>query len=120
MDTFEWYADFEDIVPHLQDGLLEGENQRILVPGCGNSLLSEKLCTVLNQTKVTSIDFVPEIITKMQERNVSGVTYAVGDFLNLEYADGSFDVILDKGSFDAICLDSEAESKEKYSKYLEE
>ena len=120
MESFEWYADFEDLMPHFQDGLIEGENQRIFVPGCGNSLLSEKLCTVMNQTNVTSVDFIPEVVQKMNERNVSGVTYAEMDFLNMTYEDSSFDVVIDKGSFDAICLDDDANSEEKYSKYLSE
>jgi len=120
LDTFEWYADFETLLPHLQDGLIEGTAQRIFVPGCGNSLLSEKLCTGMNQTNVSSIDFVPEIVQKMNNKNVSGVTYTEGDFLALTFADNAFDVILDKGSFDAICLDTESESQEKYNKYLAE
>ena len=70
LDSFEWYADFEDLLPHFQEGLLEGTGQRIQVPGCGNSLLSEKLVTVMGQTNVTSNDFVPEVIAKMQERGV--------------------------------------------------
>ena len=120
MESFEWYADFEDLIPHLQDGLIQGDSQRILVPGCGNSLLSEKLCTVMNQTNVTSVDFISDVVVKMNERGVSGVTYAEMDFLNMTYEDNTFDTIIDKGSFDAICLDSEAESKDTYSKYLAE
>jgi len=26
LETFEWYADFEDLLPHFQDGLIQGEN----------------------------------------------------------------------------------------------
>ena len=58
-----------------------------------------------------SIDFIPEVVQKMNERNVSGVTYAEMDFLNLTHEDGSFDVVIDKGSFDAICLDVDDESE---------
>lgn len=56
----------------------------------------------------------------MSERNVSGVTYEVMDFLNMTYTDNSFDVVVDKGSFDAICLDDDPESEQKYTKYLNE
>ena len=90
------------------------------MPGCGNSLLSEKLCTVMNQTNVTSVDFIPEVVQKMNDKNVSGVTYAEMDFLNLTYEDSSYDIVIDKGSFDAICLDVDPESEQKYSKYLSE
>ena len=74
----------------------------------------------MNQTNVTSVDFVPEVVKKMQERNVSGVTYAEMDFFNMTYEDNSFDVVIDKGSFDAICLDDDPESEAKYTKYLSE
>ena len=25
MESFEWYADFEDLLPHFQEGLIQGE-----------------------------------------------------------------------------------------------
>ena len=56
----------------------------------------------------------------MNDRNVSGVTYAEMDFYNMTYEDSSFDVVIDKGSFDAICLDTDPESEQKYTKYLSE
>ena len=56
----------------------------------------------------------------MNERNISGVTYAEMDFLNMSYEDSCYDVVIDKGSFDAICLDTDSDSEEKYSKYLSE
>ena len=74
----------------------------------------------MNQTKVTSCDFVAEIVSKMNERGVSGVTYEEMDFLNMTYEDNTYDVVIDKGSFDAICLDNDPESEQKYTKYLSE
>ena len=74
----------------------------------------------MNLTNVTSCDFVPELVAKMNERNVPGVSYAVMDFLAMSYESNSFDVILDKGSFDAICLDVDPESETKFTKYLSE
>lgn len=74
----------------------------------------------MNQTNVTSVDFVADVVAKMNERGVSGVSYAEMDFLNMTYEDSSFDVVIDKGSFDAICLDADPESESKYTKYLAE
>ena len=65
----------------------------------------------MSQTKVTSNDFVPEVIEKMKQRGVEGVTYEVKDFLDTGYEANSFDVIIDKGSFDAICLNSDKDSE---------
>lgn len=72
----------------------------------------------MNQTKVTSCDFVPEIVTKMNARGISGVTYEVMDFTAMTYGENSFDAILDKGSFDAICLNDDPESEQTFTKYL--
>lgn len=74
----------------------------------------------MNQTNVTSVDFVADVVAKMNERGVSGVSYAEADFTDMKYEDSSFDVIIDKGSFDAICLDVDPESETKYTKYLAE
>jgi len=74
----------------------------------------------MNQTQVKSMDFVPEVVQKMNERGVSGVTYSTGDFLQMDFEDNSQDVVIDKGSFDAICLDTDPESEQKYTKYLSE
>lgn len=79
----------------------------MIVPGCGDSLLSEH--TSLMGHKVVSFDFEPGVITKMQQRK-SLVSYQVGDMLNMAYADNSFDVVLDKGSYDALCVDTESET----------
>jgi hypothetical protein len=38
---FEWYANFEDLLPYLKQFIRE--NQHILVPGCGNSDLSQNI-----------------------------------------------------------------------------
>lgn len=39
---------------------------RLLVPGCGDSLLSEKLALEMGYKNVVSIDFEPEVIARMQ------------------------------------------------------
>jgi len=58
---------------------------------------------------VVSFDFEPGVVSKMQQRK-SSVDYRVGDMLNMEFGDQSFDVVLDKGSFDALCVDNEKET----------
>lgn len=52
----------------------------------------------------------------MKERN-STVTYQVDDMLNMSYKDKEFDVCLDKGSYDALCVDEEKETQEKVTQY---
>lgn len=38
------------------------------------------------------------------------VDYRVGDMLNMDFENNSFDIVLDKGSFDALCVDNEIET----------
>ena len=79
-------------------------------------MLSEH--TSLMGHKVVSFDFEPGVISKMQQRK-SLVEYQVGDMLNMAFADNSCDVVLDKGSFDALCVDIEIETQKKVSMYCE-
>ncbi len=83
--SFEWYADFKDLKPYLTQ--LIPANSTVVVPGCGDSLLSEH--TSLMGHSVVSFDFEPGVISKMQQRK-SKVDYRVGDMLAMEFADNSF------------------------------
>lgn len=47
---------------------LKDKDQRILVLGCGNSLLSEKMHLKMGINKITSIDFEEAVVRKMQHR----------------------------------------------------
>lgn len=66
-DSFEWYAEWpqlqEPLLPHLS-----GEAQ-ILIPGCGNSKLSEHLYDA-GCRNITNIDFSKVVISDMLRRNV--------------------------------------------------
>lgn len=65
---------------------------------------------------VISFDFEEGVILKMKE-NKSAVDYQVDDMLKMSYKDQQFDVVLDKGSFDALCVDQETETQEKVTLY---
>ena len=41
---------------------------KILVPGCGDSLMSEKMTTEFKSFNVRSVDFEPETLKRMQDR----------------------------------------------------
>lgn len=58
---------------------------------------------------VVSFDFEPGVIEKMKQRK-SAVDYQVDDMLHMSYKDQEFDVVLDKGSYDALCVDTEKET----------
>lgn len=39
--------------------------------------------------------------------------------LNMDFENNSFDIVLDKGSFDALCVDNEIETQKKVSLYCD-
>ena len=74
----------------------------------------------MGQRKVISIDFESKTISKMKAKGIEGVEFLEMDFLELKYEEGSFDYIVDKGSFDALCCDASPETQQKVQKYLSE
>ena len=54
----------------------------------------------------------------MNDRAVVGVNYQVMDMLDMKFEDNSFDVVIDKGSFDALCCDKTESTREKTIQYL--
>ncbi|CAH8362673.1 unnamed protein product [Eruca vesicaria subsp. sativa] len=109
-DSFEWYAEW----PQLRDSLLpllqasspsssDGSLQ-ILVPGCGNSRLSEHLYDA-GLRDVTNVDFSKVVISDMLRRNIRSrpeMRWRVMDITKLQLGDESFDTVLDKGALDAL------------------
>ena len=105
------------LIPHMIP------TDEVLVVGCGNSalrsfLLHSELLELLilvifsedinraDGNPVTSIDFsdvvIEEMKTKTQEN--PALTFSVMDMLEMDFEDGKFDVVLDKGALVKICF----------------
>ncbi|KAH7833760.1 hypothetical protein Vadar_009400 [Vaccinium darrowii] len=109
-DSFEWYAEWPQLKEPLLTHLLsqtpppEAASVQILVPGCGNSRLSEHLYDA-GFRDITNIDFSKVVISDMLRRNVRsrpGMRWRVMDMTNMQFVDETFDVVLDKGGLDAL------------------
>lgn len=106
-DSFEWYAEW----PQLRDPLISligapspSPPPHILVPGCGNSRLSEHLYDA-GFHGITNVDFSKVVISDMLRRNVRDrpdMRWRVMDMTSMQFMDGTFDVVLDKGGLDAL------------------
>lgn len=104
---------------------MKKQDQKVLVPGCGNSELSEKLVQAMGMKDVLSIDFEQEVVKAMQEKQPedtkAALKYAKMDMTDMKGVDsGSIGVVVDKGSFDAICSEDDEASKAKANAYLNE
>lgn len=107
-DAFEWYAEWDQLrdllVPLLQELSSSSPSLQILVPGCGNSSLSEHVYDAGFQS-ITNIDFSKVVISNMLRRNVRDrphMRWRVMDMTQMQIVDETFDVVLDKGGLDAL------------------
>ncbi|KAJ6302356.1 hypothetical protein OIU77_016443 [Salix suchowensis] len=101
-DSFEWYAEWTELHHPLLSLLAgNGENPssspplQILVPGCGNSKLSENLYDA-GFREITNIDFSKVVISDMLKRNVRdrpGMRWRVMDMTQMKVEDESFDYL---------------------------
>jgi len=69
---------------------------------------------------VKSIDFEENVIKKMNNRGVAGVEYSVMDVQKMTFDSSSFDYVIDKGTFDALCSDRTIETTTNVFAYLNE
>ncbi|KAH0739845.1 hypothetical protein KY290_038550 [Solanum tuberosum] len=111
-DAFEWYAEWSQLkepllsnltIPSSNDAVSAKELQ-ILVPGCGNSKLSEYLYDE-GFCNITNVDFSKVVISDMLRRNIRArpvMKWRVMDMTNMQFAKESFGAVLDKGGLDAL------------------
>ncbi|XP_074276180.1 uncharacterized protein LOC141599940 [Silene latifolia] len=110
-DSFEWYAEWTQLKPPLISLLsssssagISPDKLQILVPGCGNSRLSEHLYDA-GFHDITNVDFSKVVISDMLRRNVRDrpkMRWRVMDITDMQFSDATFDIILDKGGLDAL------------------
>ncbi|XP_078524130.1 EEF1A lysine methyltransferase 4 [Lissotriton helveticus] len=90
-------------------GLLEAQlrtEDRLLVLGCGDSSLSYDLFQK-GYTSITNIDYSPVCIEAMsrQHADCHGMAWTVMDARALAFPNESFDVVLEKGTLDAMMVE---------------
>jgi len=71
--------------------------------GCGNSALSEAMYDA-GWRNIVNVDYSPKVISTMADRHASclSMTWQVMDVLDLQYPAASFDLVIDKGTMDAM------------------
>ncbi|XP_040284447.1 EEF1A lysine methyltransferase 4 [Bufo bufo] len=100
----EWFGDYHDFAHLARRELRPGT--RGLVLGCGTSSLSAALHKE-GVRPLVSIDYSPVCIKEMAQRhaNVADMTWMVMDARHLQFPDGTFDMVIEKGTLDAMMVD---------------
>ncbi|KZT43228.1 S-adenosyl-L-methionine-dependent methyltransferase [Sistotremastrum suecicum HHB10207 ss-3] len=99
-DWFKTYADISEIIHQI----IPDRASRILMLGCGNSTLSEEMYDD-GYENIVNIDYSSVLIENMKhihEEARPKMTWLEMDIRALQFEDDSFDVVLDKGTMDAL------------------
>ncbi len=110
---FDWYTDFS-CMRHVVLPLISHDS-KVLNVGCGNSRFAESLAT-LGYGRVTSVDISDVCINRMKERYASStdkrlreMRWIQADGADLRgFKDGEFDLVVDKGTIDALVCGEES------------
>ena len=106
-DWFRSYRDSHQLREALERGIGPvSSSPRILVVGCGNSLLSQDLYEA-GYSHIESVDFSPQCISLMREQNKARPTmrWSCMDVRHMDQLSASsFDVVVDKGTMDALMV----------------
>jgi len=114
---FEWFQGFVELKEHLEK--IIPKKSKILQIGCGNSTLGEDMFEV-GYHDIINIDYSREIITHKQQNNVNKLVFLEMDVTELKFEDGTFDYVLDKGTFDAMFCFGEKNNEEMVNKMTKE
>jgi len=113
-DPFDWYQKYDALSTLFKKYLKPVD--KILMVGCGNSRLSEDMHKD-GFKNITNIDISNAVIKAMEQKSKDheGMTYKTIDATNMpEFANGSFDAAVDKGTLDAIlCGESSIANADK-------
>ncbi|XP_047510251.1 eEF1A lysine and N-terminal methyltransferase homolog [Pieris napi] len=117
--AFEWYGEYLELCTYLHKYIKQTD--KILIPGCGNSSLSADLYDV-GLKQITNIDVSEVVIRQMKAKNVarSEMTFTCMDAMKTTFEDDEFNVVLDKGTLDALMPDESEDTIANIDNYFKE
>ncbi|KAJ2745920.1 hypothetical protein GGI20_001799 [Coemansia sp. BCRC 34301] len=103
--TFDWFKSYKDLKP-LFGKHIGSKDVRILMLGCGNSLLSSDMYDD-GYHNIVNVDYSDVVIGQMRQRSKHqpGMTWEVMDVRALNLDDSSVNIAIDKGTLDALMCD---------------
>ncbi|XP_054285065.1 eEF1A lysine and N-terminal methyltransferase homolog [Macrosteles quadrilineatus] len=117
--AFEWYGEYPELCGILHKYIRPKD--KTLVIGCGNSTLSSDLYDV-GYRQITNIDVSSVVIKQMKAKSKikPGLEYQQMDATKMTFQDALFNVVLDKGTLDALMPDSNPETIDKINALFNE
>ncbi|XP_029170441.1 eEF1A lysine and N-terminal methyltransferase homolog [Nylanderia fulva] len=118
--VFEWYGEYPELCEILVKYIKIKDD--ILIVGCGNSTVSMSLYDV-GYRNIINIDISHIVIKQMRDINKSArpnLIYEHMDATKMTYLDEKFNVILDKGTLDALMPDTKETTISTIDKYFKE
>jgi len=113
-EPFDWYQRFAGVKDVITQFV--GPESNILNIGCGNSRMSEEMYDEGYQ-HITNIDISPIVVKAMQEKykdKEATMKYVTMDARAMDFKDGTFDCVIDKGTLDSIlCGESSVANAKK-------
>lgn len=99
--TFDWFVAYEPLRDLIQS--VVRHDHKVLVVGAGNSRLSPQMYDG-GYHNITNIDISEVVIHQMKSRykDQEQMSWLKMDVLKLEFADNTFDVVIDKGTVDSL------------------
>ncbi|XP_050985478.1 EEF1A lysine methyltransferase 4 isoform X1 [Labeo rohita] len=103
-ESFEWFGDFTKFEHLLKQHV--GTEENILMLGCGNSALSYDMYQA-GYSSITNVDYSSVCVESMAERHkdCAQLSWLCMDARRLAFSDGVFDVVLEKGTLDAMLVE---------------
>ncbi|KAI9306242.1 S-adenosyl-L-methionine-dependent methyltransferase [Cunninghamella echinulata] len=103
--TFDWFKTYDELKPLFNEHI-KNKDASILMLGCGNSTLGEDMYKD-GYKNITNIDYSETVIKNMQERckDMPEMKWLEMDIRDLKFDNESFDVVIDKGTMDALMCD---------------
>ncbi|GAB5589104.1 hypothetical protein Unana1_04004 [Umbelopsis nana] len=103
--TFDWFKTYQDLKPTLNE-VIPFKEASILMLGCGNSTLGEDMYDD-GYKNITNIDYSCTVIKQMAERcsDRPEMKWLEMDIRDLKFEEQSFDIVIDKGTMDALMCD---------------
>jgi ubiquinone/menaquinone biosynthesis C-methylase UbiE len=105
---FEWYFGYKEMRDLLAKRIDKSKVKNTMLVGIGNSVFGEEMVEDQWPGVIVAVDYAKSVIQQMraraEEKNISDkLIYQEMDCRKMTFPNESFDVVIDKGTMDAIC-----------------